>query len=115
MNIIDELSCNQSPGLDGLTAKHMKFADSQLVVLYYLVLYPLFWCMVIYQNQSKSVIVTVIKDKNRRVNEKGNYRPICLSHICSKIIDAVLFNRTDTYLQDNRCCVIQQNGYVLAR
>ena len=48
---------------------------------------------------TESVIVLVIKDKNRRVNEKGNYRSICISNICSKIIDAVLFNRMYTYLQ----------------
>ena len=33
MNIINELSCNKSLGLDGLTAEHTKFADSQLVIL----------------------------------------------------------------------------------
>ena len=33
MNIINELSCNKSLGLDGLTAEHIKFADSQLVIL----------------------------------------------------------------------------------
>ena len=44
------------------------------------------------------VIVPVIKDKNRRVNQKGSYRPICLSNM----------------FQDNRCCLIQQTGCVLA-
>ena len=33
MNIINELSCNKSLGLDGLTEEHIKFADSQLVIL----------------------------------------------------------------------------------
>ena len=32
-SIINDLSCNNSPGLDGLTAEHMKNADSQLLVL----------------------------------------------------------------------------------
>ena len=77
---------------------------------YYLscVLYPGAW-LYTKINKKKSVIIPVIKDKHRRVTEKGNYRPICFSNICSKIIDAVLFNRTDTYLQ----IIIQQNGYVL--
>ena len=57
-NIINELSCNKSPGLGGLTAEHIKFADSQLVVL------------------------------------------LSISNICSKIIDVVLFNTMDTYLQN---------------
>ena len=33
MNIINELSCNKSLSLDGLTEEHIKFADSQLVIL----------------------------------------------------------------------------------
>ena len=33
MNSINTLSCNKSPGLDGLTAEHIQFADSELVVL----------------------------------------------------------------------------------
>ena len=40
---------------------------------------------------NESVIVPIIKDKNKRVNDKRNFRPICLSNICSKIIEVVLF------------------------
>ena len=39
---------------------------------------------------TESVIVPVIKDKNRRVKDKGNYMPICLSNKGSKIVKAVL-------------------------
>ena len=38
------------------------------------------------ESMNESVIVHIIKDKNKRVNDKRNYRPICLSNICSKII-----------------------------
>ena len=97
MNIINELSRNNSPGMDGLTAEHIKFADSQLVVL--LSIFR-FRSMAICQNKSQSMLLyRVIKDNNICVNEKGNYSPICLSNICSKITDAVLFNKMDTYLQ----------------
>ena len=48
---------------------------------------------------TESVIVPVIKDKNRRVNDKSNYRPLCLFNIGSKIVEAVLLNRRDIYLQ----------------
>ena len=33
-SIINDSSCNKSPGLDGLTAEHMNYADSQLLVLF---------------------------------------------------------------------------------
>ena len=41
------------------------------------------------------MILPVIKDKNRRVNDM----PISLSNLCSNIVEAVLLNRMDDYLQ----------------
>ena len=43
--------------------------------------------------------MTIIKDKNKRVNNLRDYRPICLSNIRSEIIEVVLFNRIGTFLQ----------------
>ena len=37
------------------------------------------------QSMNESVIVPIIKDKNKRVNDKNNYLPICLSNVCSKL------------------------------
>ena len=42
---------------------------------------------------TESVIIPVINNKNKRVNDKGNYRPICLSNICSKIVKISLARR----------------------
>ena len=36
LNIMNELSCNKFLGLDGFIAEHIKFADSQLVILLYI-------------------------------------------------------------------------------
>ena len=51
------------------------------------------------QSMNEYVIVPIIKDKNKRVNDKNNYRPICLSNLCSKIIEVVIFNRISTFLE----------------
>ena len=53
------------------------------------------------QSMNESVIVPIIKDKNKRVNDKNNYRPICLSNVCSKIIEVVIFNRISTFLESS--------------
>ena len=95
------LASNKSPGLDGLSAEHFKFAHSRLSSLMsrlvsYIVVhghYP--------QSINESVIVSIITNKNKRVNDKNNYRPICLSNICSKIIEVVIFNRISTFLQSS--------------
>ncbi len=90
---------SKSPGLDGINAEQIKFADSQLVVLLSILVSSILVHGYLPKEMSQSVIVPIIKDKNRRVNDKGNYRPICLSNIFSKIIDTVLFNRMKMYLE----------------
>ena len=89
-----------TPGLDGLSAEHFKFAHSTLLALMSMLVSPI----VVHghvPHSNESVIVPIIKDKNKRVNDKRNYRPICLSNICSKIIEVVLFNRISTFLQSS--------------
>ena len=53
------------------------------------------------QSMNESVIVPIIKKRNKRVNDKNNYRPICFTNICSKIIEVVIFNRISTFLQSS--------------
>ena len=75
----------------------MKYADSQLLVLLSAFVSSILVHWYIPKVITESVIVPVIKYKNRRVNDKG--RPICLSNIGSKIVEAVLLNRMGVYLQ----------------
>ena len=98
-SIINDLSYNKSPGLDGLTAEHIKYADHQLLVLLSALVSSILVHGYIPTIITESVIVPVIKYKNRRVNDKGNYRLVCLSNIRSKIVEVVLLNRMNIYLQ----------------
>ena len=64
------------------------------------------------QSMNLSVIVPIIKNKKKRVNDKNNYRPICLSNVCSEIIEVVIFNRISTFLQSssNQCVFKPKHG-----
>ena len=97
--IINDWFFNKSPGLDGLTAEHMKYADSKLLVLLSALVSSILVHGYIPKVITECVIIPIIKDKNRRVNDKGNYTPICLSNVVSKIVEAVLLNRMAVYLQ----------------
>ena len=99
--VIDDLASNKSPGLDGLSAEHFKFAHSRLLALMSTLVSSIVVHGLVPHNTNESVIVPIIKDKNKRVNDKSNYRPICLSNICSKIIEVVIFNRIGTFLQSS--------------
>ena len=51
----------------------------------------------------KSVIIPIIKNKNKRISDKDNYRPICLANVFTKVVEKVLYSRMDGYLQKNWC------------
>ena len=99
--IVNGLACNKSPGLDGVSAEHMKFAGHKLCVLMSMVISSIFTHGFIPRSMMESVIVPVIKNKNKRINDKGNYRPICLSNVCSKIVEMALARRLSDYLHSS--------------
>ena len=35
----------------------------------------------------KYISVPIIKNKNKRVSDRGNYRPICMSNVFAKIVE----------------------------
>ena len=72
---IDDLASNKSPGLDGLSAEHFKFAHSRLLALMSTLVSSI---IVVHGHvphcMNESVIVPIIKDKNKRVNDKNVLR-----------------------------------------
>ena len=54
-----------------------------------------------------SVIVPVIKDKNKRISDKDNYRQICLSNVTTNVLERVLHTRIDVYM----CTMHNQLGF----
>ena len=85
----------------GLSSEHFKFAHSRLPALLSTLVTSIVVHGHVQESMNESVIVPIIKHKNKRVNDKRNYRPICLSNIFSKIIEVVLFNRMSIFLQSS--------------
>ena len=82
--VIDDLASNKSPGLDGLSAEHFKFAHSILSELMSTLVSSIVVHGQLPQSMNESVIV-----------------PMCLSNVCSKIIEVVIFNRISTFLESS--------------
>ena len=60
----------------------------------------------------KSVVVPIIKNKNKRISDKDNYRPICISNAFTKVVEKVLYSRMEDYLQSthNQFGLKQKHG-----
>ena len=85
-DIIVDLVCNKSPGLDGLTSEHMTFANSKLPVLLSILMSAVLIHGHVPRSAIRSVLVPIIKNKNKRITDKDNYRHICLSNVFTKIL-----------------------------
>ena len=90
-DIIVDLACNKSSGLDGLTSEHMKFANSKLPVLLSILMSAVLIHGHVPRSAIRSVLVPIIKNKNKRITDKDNYRPICLSNVFTKVIERCYF------------------------
>ena len=75
-DIVKDLAYNKSPGLDGISSEHIKFAGQQLPVLLSILRSAILIHGYVPKSMLKSVIVPIIKNKNKRISDKDNYRPI---------------------------------------
>ena len=44
------------------------------------------------------VLVPVIKDKARKISSKDNYRPIALASVISKLVEVIMLDRIEMYM-----------------
>ena len=98
-DILKDVSYNKSPGLDGIYSEHMKFAGQQLPVLLSILMSAILVHGYVPKYMLKSLIIPIIKNKNKRISDKDNYILICLANVFAKVVEKVLYSRMDGYLQ----------------
>ena len=72
--IINALPINKSPGLDGLTSEHFKYASSQLSVLLVILMSSILVHGRVPSAMLKSVMIPIVKNKNKHITDKENYQ-----------------------------------------
>ena len=95
---IKKLPNNKSPGCDGLPAEAFKFCHP----IIYILLAALFNACIIHQFLPKPLLLVhllpLIKNKLKDAADPGNYRPIAITTITSKIFESILLNRLAPFL-----------------
>jgi exonuclease III len=96
--IIFSLPNGKSSGVDNITAEHLKYAGDKLSVMLSTLFSSIFVHGYLPQEMIKSVIVPVIKNKTKSSGAKSNYRPVTLATIVSKVLEKVIYVKTEPYL-----------------
>ena len=84
--------------LDGLYAEHLLFAGNRLPVLLTLFLNLCISHGYLPSDMISTVLIPLLKDKSGNVTDKGNYRPIALSSVISKVFEHVLLGYVDHFM-----------------
>lgn len=96
--IIKSLSVSKAGGSDGLVAEHLKHASDRISAILSLCFNA---CLIhghIPCDLIHTVLVPVLKNKSGDVTDKGNYRPIALSSIVSKVLERLILDRCEDFL-----------------
>lgn len=96
---IDSMSKGKSPGHDGLSIEHLKYAGSHLPRVLFL-LYNL--CVshsYLPDKMLRTIVVPIVKNKTADLSDLTNYRPISLATVISKVFDSVLNTQLNKYVK----------------
>ena len=95
---IHRLKTGKSPGLDGISGEHYKFADTRINCLLSLLFNSMLRHSYLPPSLMESVIVPIIKDKRGDITSKDNYRPIALTCLTSKILEFLILDECENQL-----------------
>ena len=109
MSLIRHLNPNKATGSDGISAHMLLLCDTSIIFPLKLIFQNILESS-IYPDQWKLANVTPIHKKNDK-QLVGNYRPISLLPICSKIFEKLVFNSLYSYLDGNNLITKNQSGF----
>ena len=89
--LLDKLNANCAPGIDGITAEHLKFGKSDMLcnVLSNLFTTIMSWQIVPTSFQT-GVIIPILKKPGLNPNSPSSYRPVTLSTTFSKMVELLI-------------------------
>ncbi|XP_063390109.1 uncharacterized protein LOC134675729 [Cydia fagiglandana] len=96
--VIQSMARGKSPGHDGLSIEHLKYAGSHLPRVLALLFNLCMSHSYLPDALMKTVVVPIVKNKNADISDKNNYRPISLATVISKVLDSLLSTQLDKYL-----------------
>lgn len=96
---IKGMTRGKSPGHDGLSIEHLKYAGNHLPRIL-----SMFYTLCLSHaylpaDFMKTKVVPIVKNRTGDIADKGNYRPISLATTIAKVLDSVLESILQKYLQ----------------
>ena len=95
---VKSLSANKACGLDNLFAEHLLYASPSIHNLLSICFNAFIVHGFLPSDLTDTVLVPIVKDKTADISDKGNYRPIALASVISKVFEMALLVKLEKYL-----------------
>ena len=95
---VKSLSANKACGLDNLFAEHLLYANPSIHALLSICFNAFIVHGFLPSDLTDTVLVPIVKDKTGDISDKGNYRPIALASVISKVLEMALLVKLEKYL-----------------
>jgi hypothetical protein len=96
---IKSMTKGKSPGHDGLSIEHLKFAGPHLPRVLFLLFNYCLAHSYMPDDMIRTLVVPIVKNKTGDLADKCNYRPISLATIMSKVFDSVLNKHLNSHIK----------------
>ena len=99
--MIKKIDVNKARGSDCVYSEHIKYASNILVPLLSMCFTSCIAHGFLPDSMLSVVLVPVINDKAGKISSKDNYRPIALASVFSKLIEIIILDRIEMYMDTN--------------
>jgi hypothetical protein len=92
--VLKSMSRGKSPGHDGLSIEHIKFAGPHMARVLYMLYSFCVGHSYLPSKMIQTLVVPIVKNKTGDVADKNNYRAISLATVISKVLTDILGHMT---------------------
>ena len=107
---IKSLKNNKSPGIDNILNEYIKRTEPLFMSLYVKTFNVIFDTGVLPDSWLNGIIMPIYKNKGN-VNDPNEYRPITILSCLGKLFTAILNNRINSFLDNNKLLNENQSGF----
>ena len=97
-NSILSIKPHKSAGSDGLTSEHITYAHDSILECLQALFHMIFVHAYVPVKLTKVILVPLVKNKNKDITDKNNYRPIAIANSLSKVLEKIILARIYEYI-----------------
>ena len=96
-NSILSMKPHKSAGSDGLTSEHITYAHDSILECLQALFHMIFVHAYVPVKLTEVILVPLVKNKNKDITDKNNYRPIAIANSLPKVLEKIILARIWIY------------------